>query len=459
MSLLLRNIAALVPEADARQVRRNVDMFVQDGRVVEIGPNLQVPAAQVVIDASDCIVYPGLVNTHHHFFQAMVRNRAGLVWPADVLGWIARIYPVFARLPAEAFFHASLVSMADLVKHGCTTAFDHQYCFPRGVTGELVDAQFEAAALVGMRFHAGRGANTLDEARGGVVPDALVESPEAFLRDCERLIGRYHDASPFAMRRVVVAPCQPANCTPASFADAAALARAHGVRLHTHLGEGENEVMRARTGMGSIDWCEAQGFAGRDVWVAHGWEFEPHELRQLAASGTGVAHCPMPVFLVGQRITDLVGMLDAGVRTGLGVDGQASNDSSNLLECIRSAYLLGTLAAGLYARRPPRPAELLHMATAGGADLLGCPELGRLAPGMAADFFAVDVSGIEHASTLHDPVSLPAKVGCTGPVKLTVIAGRVVWQDGAFTQFDEPTHARAARAFADSFEALAPEIR
>jgi hydroxyatrazine ethylaminohydrolase len=261
------------------------------------------------------------------------------------------------------------------------------------------------------------------------------------------------------MHRVVVAPCQPANCTEATFADAAALARSHGVRLHTHLGEGENEVMRARTGRASIDWCEALGFAGRDTWIAHGWEFEPHELRQLAAAGTGVSHCPMPVFLVGQRITDLVGMLDAGVRTGLGVDGQASNDSSNLLECVRSAYLLHTLAAGLHGRRPPQPAELLHIATAGGADLLGCPELGRLAPGMAADFFAVDVSGIEFAGTLHDPVSLPAKVGCSGPVKLTVVAGQMVWRDGAFTTFDEATHARAARALADTLEDHWPEAR
>jgi hydroxyatrazine ethylaminohydrolase len=228
--------------------------------------------------------------------------------------------------------------------------------------------------------------------------------------------------------------------------------------MHTHLGEGENAVMRERTGHASIDWCEAQGFAGPDVWIAHGWEFDPGELRQLAVSGTGVAHCPMPVFLVGQRITDLVGMIDAGVRTGLGVDGQASNDASNLLECIRGAYLLHTLAAGLYGHRPPRPAELLHMATAGGADLLGCPELGRLAPGSAADFFAVDVSGIEHVGTLHDPVSLPAKVGCSGPVKLTVIAGEVVWQDGAFTNFDEAMYTRSARAFASAFDTACMEL-
>lgn len=452
MTLMLRNIAALVPDAIGSPVRRNVDLLTRDGRIAAIGSDFEVPADAEVIDASRLFVYPGLINTHHHFFQALVRNRAGLVWPADVLDWITRIYPVFARLPAEAFFHASLISMADLVKHGCTTAFDHQYCFPAGVTAELVDLQFAAADLIGMRFHAGRGANTLHERQGGVVPDALVETPERFLRDCERLISRFHDPQPFAMHRIVIAPCQPANCTRETFSDAAALARSGGVRLHTHLGEGENGVMQARTGLPSIEWCESLGFSGPDVWIAHAWEFEPAQLRQLAAAGTGVAHCPAPVFLVGQRITDLVGMADAGVRVGLGVDGQASNDGSNLLECIRTGYLLHTLAAGLYGRRPPRPAELLHMATAGGADLLGCPELGRLVPGAAADFFAVDIDGIEYSGTLHDPLSLPAKVGIGGAVDLTVIAGQVVWRDGAFTRFDESRHTRMAREFIATFE-------
>ena len=451
MSLLLRGIAALVRDAGISPVLRDVDLLVSDGRVAAIGAGLEAPADATVVDARHLVVYPGLVNTHHHFFQALVRNRAGLVWPADVLDWIGRIYPVFARLPGEAFFHAALISMADRVKHGCTTAFDHQYCFPAGITVELVDTQFEAAALLGMRLHAGRGANTLEERQGGVVPAPLVETPERFLRDCERLIRRYHDPRPFALRRVVVAPCQPANCTEATFADAVTLARGHGVQLHTHLGEGENAVMHARSGLGSIDWCEARGFAGPDVWIAHGWAFETPELRQLAASGTGVAHCPAPVFLVGERITDVVGMLDAGVRVGLGCDGQASNDSSNLLECIRTGYLLQTLAAGLHGRRPATPAELLHMATAGGASLLGCPELGHLHPGAAADFFAVDVSGLEYAGTLHDPVSLPAKVGCGGPVALTVIAGRIVWRDGAFASFDEARHVRAANGFINSF--------
>lgn len=454
MSLLLRRIAALAPDALEANVRRDVDLLVAQGRVAAIGPGLPAPEGTQIIDASNCIVYPGLINTHHHFFQALVRNRARLVWPIDVLDWIARIYPVFARLPAEAFFHASLIGMADLVKHGCTTAFDHQYCFPRGVTKELVDAQFAAAELVGLRFHAGRGANTLTTEHGGVVPDDLVESEAEFLRDCERLIAKYHDAAPHAMRRVVVAPCQPANCTAATFAEAALLARARGVRLHTHLGEGENSVMRQRTGSDSIAWCEARGFVGNDVWIAHGWEFDSAELGRLAGSGTGVAHCPAPVFLVGERVTDLVGMIDAGVRVGLGVDGHASNDGSNLLECIRSAYLLHTLAARWYGRRPPRPAELLHLATAGGADLLGCPELGRLVVGGAADLFAVDVAGLEYAGALHDPVSLLAKVGFLGPVTLTVVAGRVVWRDGVLTGFDEPSYASAARAFADAFEPM-----
>ena len=455
MNLVLRGAEAVVQHAGPNGVVRGVDLLVRDGRIAAMGPALPTPADSVVIDARHLIVYPGLINTHHHFFQALVRNRAALVWPSDVLDWIGRIYPIFARLPAEAFFHATLISMADLVKHGCTTAFDHQYCFPDAITVELVDAQFEAAQQIGMRFHAGRGANTLSRRDGGVVPDTLVETPERFLRDCDRLISRYHDPDPFAMRRVVIAPCQPANCTPDSFEDAAALARSRRVQLHTHLGEGESQLMQARTGLDSIDWCAARGFSGPDVWIAHGWEFDAHGIARLAASGTGVAHCPAPVFLVGARITDVVGMLDAGVRVGLGCDGQASNDASNLLECLRLGYLLQTLAAGLHDRRPAAPAELLHMATAGGASLLGAPELGHLHVGAAADFFALDVDGIEYTGALHDPVSLLAKVGASGPVSLTVINGRIVWRDGAFTRFDEAAHTARARRLLESFETAA----
>jgi len=446
MTILLRNIAALVTCDDQDTVLHGVDMLIEDRRITAIGSHLVVPGPCTPVDASNWYVYPGLINTHHHFFQALVRNRPTLAWPMEVLDWIARIYPTFERLPAEAFYYSALISMADLIKHGCTTAFDHQYCFPAGITRELVDLQFEAAQQFGMRLHAGRGANTLDQRRGGVVPDALVETPEAFLQDCERLISKFHDPGPLAMRRVVVSPCQPANCCAQTFTDSVSLSRARGVRMHTHLGEGENEVIKARHGVGSIAWCEAQGFAGPDVWMAHGWEFDRQEIAALAASQTGVAYCPAPVFLVGQRITDVIGMAESGVRIGLGVDGQASNDSSNLLECIRTGYLLQTLAAGLHDRASPRPADFLRYATRGGADLLGCSELGQLIPGAGADFFCVDVEGLEYAGALHDPMSLPAKVGISGHASMTVINGRIVWRDGEFPDFDEARLAAEARA-------------
>ncbi len=446
MTILLKNILALVTCDDRDSVLHGVDMLVEDRRIAQIGHDLVVTGSCTSIDASSWYIYPGLINTHHHFFQALVRNRAALAWPMDVLDWITRIYPTFSRLPAEAFYYSALISMADLVKHGCTTAFDHQYCFPAGVTKELVDLQFEAARRLGMRLHAGRGANTLDGRSGGVVPDALVETPEEFLNDCDRLITRFHDPGPLSMRRVVVSPCQPANCSAETFTGSVSLSRARGVRMHTHLGEGENNVIKARHGMGSIAWCEAQGFAGPDVWIAHGWEFDREEIAALAASGTGVAHCPAPVFLVGQRITDVTGMAQAGVRVGLGVDGQSSNDASNLLECVRTAYLLQTLAAGLHGRPTPRPADFLRFATRGGADLLGCPELGRLVPGAGADFFCMDVAGLEYAGTLHDPMSLPAKVGFSGQASMTVINGRIVWRDGEFPDLDETRLATEARA-------------
>jgi hydroxyatrazine ethylaminohydrolase len=204
-----------------------------------------------------------------------------------------------------------------------------------------------------------------------------------------------------------------------------------------------------------VAWCEQQGFCGPDVWVAHGWEFDASDIATLAASHTGVAHCPAPVFLVGERITDLAGMAAAGVRIGLGVDGQASNDASNLLECVRTGYLLQALAAGLHDRPNPEPAAFLRYATAGGADLLGCPELGILAMGQAADFFCVDVGGLEYVGALHDPMSLPAKVGVGAFAAMTVIDGRVVWREGEFPGLDETRLVREAEA---AHAALAIEL-
>lgn len=222
------------------------DLLIQDCAIKAIGPDLSqmTPEGCDIIDATDMFIYPGLINTHHHFFQCFVRNRAELDWTRySVIEWLDRIYPIFSRLTEECFYHSSVVAMAELIKHGCTTAFDHQYCFPRHAGSRIIDRQFEAADLMGMRFHAGRGGNTLPKSHGSTIPDEMLETTDAFINDCERIIDEYHDPDPFSMRQVVVAPCQPVNCYKETFVESVRLARDKGVFLHSHVGEGESAVI------------------------------------------------------------------------------------------------------------------------------------------------------------------------------------------------------------------------
>ncbi len=379
-----------------------------------------------------------MINTHHHFFHSFERNRAALDWTKlTLIEWLDLIYPIFARLTEECFYHASLTAMAELIKHGCTTAMDHQYCFPRRAGTRLIDRQFEAAALLGLRFHAARGGNTLPKSEGSTIPEEMLETTDAFIADCERVIDAYHDPGPFSLRQVVVAPCQPVNCYKETLVQSVALARGKGVVLHTHAGEGESAVMEARSGQRTVAYLEDLGFAGRDTFYAHCWELTPDELSRLAATGTGVAHCPEPVYLVGAEITDIPAMDSLGVRLSLGVDGAASNDNSNLMHCIHSAYMLQCLVAKTRKHPVPAPATFLDYATKGGASALCRDDIGRLAPGMAADLFAIDTRRMDYVGTRHDPLSLIAKVGIGSPTDLTMINGQIVWADGAFTRADE----------------------
>ncbi len=451
---LLKNCAAvIVNDGNGMTVRRNVDLLSEGPAVKAIGENLAhgvLLEDTEITDATGWFVYPGLVNTHHHFFQCFVRNRAELDWTKlSVIEWLDRIYPIFARLTEDCFYHSSVTAMAEMIKHGCTTAFDHQYNFPRHAGKRLVDRQFDAADLFGMRFHAGRGGNSLPKSEGSTIPDEMRETTDEFIADCARLIDTYHDAAPFSMRQVVVAPCQPVNGYRETFVESVRLARDKGVRLHTHVGEGESEVIRARHGLRTVDYLHEMGFAGPDTFYAHCWELSHDELRTMAASGTGVAHCPEPVYLVGAEVTDIPAMSALGVPVGLGCDGAASNDNSNLMHCIHSAYMLQCLAASTRAHPVPAPADFLGYATTGGAQLLGRTDIGRLAPGMAADLFAIDTRRMDYVGTRHDPLSLIAKVGIGMPTDMTMINGRVVWAKGEFPGLDE------GKLFADAEAALA----
>lgn len=439
-SLIVKNASAIVTCDGNNTVLYDADLVIEDGFIVALGKGAAdaYPLETQTIDASGHFIYPGLVNTHHHFFQAFVRNQRELDWTTlSLVEWLKRIYQIFTLIDEDCIYHSSMVSMADLVKHGCTTAFDHQYCFNDHAGKYLIDRQFEAAHKIGMRFVAGRGTNTLPASAGSTMPDSMVESTDEYLKDCERLLHKYHNGNPGSMRQVALAPCQPINCHRETFTESLQLARLYQANLHTHLSEGENALMQERHGLRSLDWCEEVGFFGADVWIAHGWEMTAAEMQQLQRLNIGLAHCPAPMYLVGDGITNLNAAYAAGVRIGLGVDGQASNDNSNPLESIRLAYLGQCLAANERSLPAPPAESFLHFATRGGASLLNRPDLGSLAVNQAADFFSIDSRRLDLVGATHDPELLPVRVGINQEVDLTVINGNVIWRDGQFTHIDE----------------------
>ncbi len=446
---LIRNARAIVTCDGTDRVYWGADLLVRGPEIVQIGPNLaeslEEPCDQV-IDAGDCFVYPGLINTHHHFFQTFVRNLKTIDYPnMTVPEWLDKAYRVFQAVDGDVIFYSSLTAMADLLKHGCTCAFDHQYCYTSFTGKTPVDRQMEAARMLGIRYHAGRGVNTLPREKGSTMPGGMVETTDEYLEDCDRLIRLYHDPEPFAMSRIVMAPCQPMNCYLETFRDTVQFARERGVRMHTHLGEGENEIMVERWGKRTLDWCGDLGFIGEDVWYAHGWELLPEEYVVLGRTGTGVSHCPGPAILGGFPILPIRQMEEAGVCVSLGCDGSATNDSSSLLDSMRTAWMMQAWHSKERGGSIS-PYEMLKIATVNGARTLGRPDLGSLEPGKGADLFLVDAGTLELTGTLHDPRNLLARVGVTGHVKLTMVNGRVVFADGHLTGVDERKLAREGEA-------------
>ncbi len=435
-TILIRNAKAIVTCDEQDRVYANADMLIRGPKIAAIGQNL-TDSYDTCIDASGKFVYPGLINTHHHFFQTFVRNLTTIDYPnMTVPEWISKIYQIFQIIDDEVIYYSSLTAMADLVKHGCTTAFDHQYCYTKATGKRPVDRQMEAAAQIGIRYHAGRGANTLPPSEGSSIPENMVETTDAFIRDCDRLVSLYHDPKPYSMSQIVPSPCQPMNCYGDTFAETVRFCRDKGLRMHTHLGEGENEFMEARFGKRTLEYCAELGFIGPDVWIAHGWELTPEEWEVLGRAGTGVSHCPTPAILGGFPILPMREMIARGVCISLGCDGSATNDGSSLLDAMRLAWMMQCF----YSKErggSVSPYEILKMATVNGAKTLGRDDLGSLEPEKGADLFMIDAGKLELTGTLHDPKNLLPRAGVTGCVDLTMVNGRVVFENGELKGVDE----------------------
>ncbi|MBP7691727.1 MAG: 8-oxoguanine deaminase [Anaerolineales bacterium] len=439
-TLLVKNAQVLVTMNAGRREIADGGLFARDGVIEQVGPTAELPAAaDEVLDLRGHVVLPGLVNTHHHLYQTLTRA-VPAAQDANLFGWLTTLYPIWANLTPEAIRVSTLVGLAELALSGCTTASDHLYIFPNGCR---LDDEIEAAQQIGVRFHASRGSMSLGQSQGGLPPDRVVEDEAFILRDTRRLIEQYHDPRPGALLRIVVAPCSPFSVTPALMREAAALARAYGVHLHTHLAEtlDEEHFCVEKFGARPALYAEQLGWVGRDVWHAHAVHVDAAEIGLFARTGTGVAHCPSSNMRLASGIAPVRQYRAAGVHVGLGVDGSASNDGSHLLAEARQAMLLARLAGAEEERRGAQPApqmparEALEIATLGGAAVLGRDDIGALAPGKCADFFALDLSLLGYAGALHDPVA--AALFCAPPaVAYTYVHGRPVVKHGQLATLD-----------------------
>ena len=446
-SLLLRNLNTVVTCDDADTILDHVDLYCEDGVIQAIGPDLP-QTADTVLDGTHYWCYPGLINTHHHLYQVFSRNLPQ-VQNLELFPWLTALYEIWKGLDREVVRFSSLTGMGELMKHGCTTCFDHHYVFPAGA-GDLLGAQFAAAEELGMRMVCSRGSMDLSRKDGGLPPDSVVQTIDDIMADSAHAIETYHDPRPGSMRQVVLAPCSPFSVSSELLRQSAILARQYGVRLHAHLCETKDEerwTLEAH-GVRPLEYMARLGWTGSDVWYAHGIHFNDEELRELARTGTGVAHCPISNMKLSSGVARVPEMLALGVPVGLAVDGSASNDGSSLMGELRVCYLLHRLTS---SDKAPSGYQVLKLATRGSAALLGREDIGQLAAGKRADLFLVDARRLELAGAEYSPADVLATVGLRGPVDYTVVEGRIVVKEGRLAGVDEAAVAERARAVCKAY--------
>lgn len=454
-TLLISNASYVVTMDDHRREIPNGGLFVRDGFIEQVGPMNELPTeADEVLDLAGHIVLPGLINTHHHFYQTLTRV-VPAAQNANLFNWLKTLYPIWGRMTPDDIHVSTQTALAELALSGCTTASDHLYIFPNG---SRLDDEIQAAAEIGLRLQASRGSMSLGESKGGLPPDHVVEDEDFILRDSQRLIETYHQAEPGAQTQIVLAPCSPFSVTADLMRQSAALARAYNVHLHTHLAETQDEDVFCQNVFGyrPVAYMETLDWLGDDVWFAHSVHVTTDEIKRYAESGSGVAHCPTSNMRLASGIAPILEMLTAGVKVGLGVDGSASNDGSNLLEETRQAMMVSRVRAGLQGASLSgddtqglmTARQALELATLGSAAVLGRQDIGSLAVGKCADLTAINLNRLDYAGALHDPAA--AVVFCS-PVRVdyTIVGGRLIVKEGNLVSADLPQivsrHNRAAK--------------
>lgn len=457
-TLLIKNATVLVTMDDRQREIADGGLFVRDGLIEQVGPSHELPtSADEILDLTGHIILPGLVNTHHHFYQTLTRA-VPAAQDANLFNWLKTLYPIWAGLTPEDIFISTQTALAELAFSGCTTASDHLYLFPNG---SKLDDEIDAAKEIGMRIHASRGSMSLGESDGGLPPDSVVDTEESILKDSQRLIETYHDSKPGAMTQIVLAPCSPFSVTSELMKQSAILAREYGVQLHTHLAETEDEEQFCLDMFGHrpVDYMGEVGWLDGDVWFAHSVYVNEDEINIYAKHHCGVAHCPSSNMRLASGIAPIKEMLAAGVDVGLGVDGSASNDGSHMLGEARQAMLVARVKEGITGyslssdnRKLMTARDALQLATRGGAAVLGRSDIGSLEKGKCADFFAIKLNTLDYAGALHDPV---AATIFAQPVKAnyTVVNGKFVIKESQLVHVDESKlvekHNKAAKRLLD----------
>jgi cytosine/adenosine deaminase-related metal-dependent hydrolase len=429
-------------------------LFIRNGLIEEVGPMSELRAtADEALDLKGHIVLPGLVNTHHHFYQTLTRA-VPAAQDANLFNWLKTLYPIWARLTPDDIFISTQTALAELALSGCATASDHLYLFPNG---SKLDDEIAAASEMGMRLQASRGSMSLGESKGGLPPDSVVDTEENILKDSQRLIEKYHDAKTGAMTQIVLAPCSPFSVTSDLMKQSAKLAREYGVHLHTHLAETEDEEQFCMKMFGHrpVGYMQEVDWVGSDVWFAHSVWVNPEEIQVFAKHNCGVAHCPSSNMRLASGIAPIKEYRAAGVNVGLGVDGSASNDGSHLLAEVRLAMLLSRGKDGMTGfslsndpnRKLMTARDALYIGTRGGAAVLGRRDIGSLEAGKCADFFAINLNKLAYTG-MHDPVSAIV-FGQSMNVDYTVVNGKFVVKEGQLVTVDEhkliEKHNRAAK--------------
>jgi len=445
---LIYNTRMVVPMDDGRSRIPNGYVLVKDHQIERVGAGPAPTDVKIehFVDARGKIALPGLVNTHHHLPQTLTRN-VPRVQEAPLFRWLVELYEVWRGLDAAAVEAAAQVGLGELLLTGCTTTTDHLYLFPRG-QDRLIDAEIAAARALGIRFHPARGSMSRGKSQGGLPPDDVVQDERDILEDSRRLIRDYHDPRPGAMIRIALAPCSPFSVTEDLMRRTAELAREKGVRLHTHLAETRDEEAYCLQdyGVRPIEYLRRNAWLGPDVWLAHCVHLSKDEIALLGETGTGVAHCPSSNFRLGSGIAPVRDLLCAGVPVGLGVDGSASNDSSNLMAEVRQALLAHRL--GPDTSRWITAEDALWMATRGGARCLGRDDIGSLEPGKAADLILIDMRRLSYAGASSDPVAALVFSPFPEPVDTVMVNGRLVVEGGHLLGVDVPALVERADAIA-----------